>query len=309
MASPAMTTNQNTHIGTPFPAWRLPGGRKNANDGALERASKSCESWAIGGGLFVVLGLFIEAALAYKHPPQDLRIAVMASFIANLLVLIGVATEVLFAMLARNINLEIKIRSDAKLSDAAERAAEANRIAEQERHARAELEAKLQPRSLNQDQWDFIQGLRGKFPIVSIAYETDAETWWFAGQIRDAFFSAGISVAMYPRDASVHSFGTFIFEPNGFEGARPRTAEPLVEIFRLAEFIGSLAVITELPTDVVLSIENTRPEMRAPLNTPMIIVGGRFVLPPPHIEKAAMAAKAAMDKMRDADRVARESSI
>ncbi len=173
--------------------------------------------------------------------------------------------------------------------------AKANERAAKADLARAELEAKLLPRMLNQDQWDFIQGLRGKFPIVAIAFETDAETRWFAGQIRDAFFSAGIPVAMYPRAAEVHSFGTFIFEPKGFDGARPRTVEPLVEIFRKAELIGSLAIITEVPTDIVIAVGSERPEMRAPLDTPMIIVGGRFVIPPPHLERAAKAAKAAMD--------------
>ena len=191
-----------------------------------------------------------------------------------------------------------KVETGEKIAEANTRAAEANEHAAKADLARVELESKLVPRSLNQEQWDFIQGLRGKFSIISIAYEVDAETVWFAGQIRDAFFSAGIGVAMYPRAADVHSFGTFIFEPNGFEGSRPRTAEPLIEIFNKSEHIGSLAVITELPSDVVLSIGNTRLELRAPLDTPMIILGGRFVIPPPHLERAARAAKAARDNMR-----------
>jgi hypothetical protein len=112
------------------------------------------------------------------------------------------------------------------------------------------------------------------------------------------FFSAGISVAEYPRAANVHSFGTFIFEPNGFDGAKPRTVGPLIEIFNKSETIGSLAVITELPSDIRQSIVDTRSEMRAPLDTPMIIVGGRFVIAPPHLEKAAKMAKAARDHMR-----------
>jgi hypothetical protein len=162
--------------------------------------------------------------------------------------------------------------------------------------------------SLNQDQWDFIQGLRGKFSVVAIAFETDAETRWFAGQIRDAFFSAGIGVAKYPRAADVHSFGVLIFEPKGFEGARARTVGPLIEIFRKAEPI-SLAVITEVPTDILLSIEGMRPEMRAPLDTPMIIIGGRFGIPPPHLERAAKAVKAAMDAMDKPNASPRESNI
>ena len=275
----------------------------------LKKLVDSFERRALWCGIMVVAGLVIEVALAFLFPHGETRLEIWGPIGADTLVALGVFGEVLFARKAKTISEEVQRESDERVAASESRAAEALQRAEEERHARAKLEEKLQPRSLNQDQWDFIQGLRGKFPIVSIAYETDAETWWFAGQIRDAFFSAGISVAMYPRAADVHSFGTFIFEPNGFEGARPRTAEPLVEIFRIADSIGSMAVITELPTDVVLSIGNTRPEMRAPLDTPMIIVGGRFVLPPPHIEKAAMAAKATMDKMRNDARIAGEPSI
>jgi hypothetical protein len=121
-----------------------------------------------------------------------------------------------------------KRESDERIAEANARADEANERAAKDDLARAELEAKLLPTVLSQDQWDVIQGLRDKFSIVSTAYETDAETQWFAGQIRDAFFSAGISVSMYPRAADVHSFGTFIFEPKWFDGARPKTVEPLV---------------------------------------------------------------------------------
>jgi hypothetical protein len=67
----------------------------------------------------------------------------------------------------------------------------------------------------------------------------------------------------------------------------------------MSELIGSLAIITAVPRDILLTIEGTRPEVRAPLDVPMIIVGGRFVIPPPHLEKLARAAKAARDRMNN----------
>jgi len=249
-------------------------------------------------------GVAAAVAIAATHPQYDSFLEQWGSVIADSLVAGGVAIEIRFGQMAGLRQHELKRRSDGKVAEATERAANADL-------ARVELEAKLLPRMLNQDQWDFIQGLRSKFSVVAIAFETDAETRWFAGQIRDAFFSAGISVSMYPGAAEVHSFGILIFEPKGFEGARARTVGPLIEIFRKTELIGSLAIITEVPTDILLSIESARPEMRAPFDTPMIIVGGRFVIPPPHLERAAKAVKAAMDATakQNASERPRESSV
>ncbi len=273
----------------------------NDEDKLNDRAIKY-ERFGLLGGISVIVGLLFEVGLAWKYAKGHSILEEWGPVFADTLVAAGVATEVFFAAKARSATEIIRQLSNEKVASAVECAANADLT-------RAELEAKLLPRILNQAQWDFIQSLKGKFSIVSIAYETDAETAWFAGQIRDAFFAAGISVAMYPRAADVHSFGTFIFEPNGFDGARPRTVVPLLEIFHLADSIVSLAIIAELPSDFVISIGNTRPEMRAPLDAPMIILGGRFVLPPPHIEKAATAAKAAMDRMRNDARILRKSSI
>lgn len=145
--------------------------------------------------------------------PLIVSLSVILTGIGNTLADAAVAVGVLGELRFGNVAGAVL---KTKLAEATERAAKADL-------ARVELEAKLLPRMLNQDQWDFIQGLRGKFSIVAIAFETDAETQWFVGQIRDAFFSAGINVAVYPRAAEVHTLGILIFEPKGFDGARPRT--------------------------------------------------------------------------------------
>ena len=64
-----------------------------------------------------------------------------------------------------------------------------------------------------------------------------------------------------------------IYEPKGFDGSRPKTVEPLVDIFRKADGpLGVLAIITGIPSDI-----------QAPDDIPMVIVGGRFILPPPYL--------------------------
>ena len=225
------TTNATKKVRNPFfPAWYLPNGAINATENELENGSSSCERWSIWCAALVVISIIAEFVIAIVRPSYGSFLELSA--IADAGIAIGIVGEVLFGSIWNNrIQTELRNRSNAKLADAIERAAEADL-------ARVELEAKLLPRMLNQDQWDFIQGLRGKFSIVSIAYETDAETRWFAGQIRDAFFSAGISVGTVARAADVHSTGTLIFEPKGFDGSHPRTVEPLIELGPVAELVG-----------------------------------------------------------------------
>jgi hypothetical protein len=249
----------------PFPPdWYLPKGTINASDEELESASSSCERWAIGFAGVVIFAVAAEVIIALAKVPYAAFLA--DSVFADAAIAIGVVGEVFFGTIRNNnIQTELRNRSNAKLADAIERAAKADL-------ARAELEDKLRPRELNQAQWDFIQGLAGQFEQVNIGYETDAETRWYAMEVQKAFFAAGIRVALYPRAADVHSFGTFIYEPRGFDGSHARTVAPLVEIFRRGETPParlSLAVITSLPTDIV-----------APSEMPMIILGGRFLVAP-----------------------------
>lgn len=206
--------------------------------------------------LLILVGLAVEiAAVFILHKP---RLESALTVAATALIAVGVWGEILLERRA-------KTAGDGLVAQANERAAKADL-------ARAELEDKLRPRMLNQAQWDFIQALAGRFEHVNIGYETDAETWWYASDVQKAFFAAGIRVGLYPRAADVHSFGTLVYDPHGFEGARPRTVEPLVEIFRRGNVQPvnlALAVITGLPTDIA-----------APPEIPMIILGGRFLVHP-----------------------------
>jgi hypothetical protein len=244
----------------------------------------------MGCGVIVVASVAAEFVIAIVHPSYDSPWQRWGSAIADALIALGIVGEVAFGMWNNRIQTELRARSNQRLGEANERAAKADL-------ARAELEAKLLPRTLTKGQWNFIQELKGKFEEISIAFEVDVETEWFANQIRDAFFAAGIRVGMFPRAPEVHGFGILIVEPRGFDGAQPRTVGPLIELFTKGDILPPLAIIGKAPNDILRSISFSQPEMRPPPDTPMIIVGGRFVLPPPHLERAAKAAKAAMDAM------------
>jgi hypothetical protein len=76
---------------------------------------------------------------------------------------------------------------------------------------------------------------------------------------------------MYRRAPDVHSFGTLIYDRSMFsDPGRPLVEGELMRVIRKAEvFTGAVAMITHLPTDI-----------EAVAEFPMIIVGGRFLVPP-----------------------------
>ncbi len=245
----------------------------NESDGSndLQSSYDFNSSWAERIAFLIIVGLAIEiaAVFVFQKPLWEAAFTVLATT----LIAAGVWGELIFARRA-------KTAGDGIVAQANERAAKADL-------ARAELEAKLSPRMLNQRQWDLIQSFKGKFSAINIAFETDAELWWFASELRNAFMSAGIASAMFSRDPTVHSFSIMIFEPNGFDGARARTAGPLSELFDAQHQLpyGMAAFIGGLPTDILKHAGDDE-EARAFLQrTPMIIVGGRFIVPPSHWPK------------------------
>jgi hypothetical protein len=268
-------------------AWRPPGGAKNAIDRELDTATEACEKGAILFGAVVVVAVIVELGIAILHPPYDSSLQKWGSSATDAFIAIGIVGEVFFGMVQTRLQTEIRRRSDEKVAEATARAAEANERASQADLARTELEAQLSPRMLNQEQWDLIQSIKGKFSAINIGFETDAEAWWFAGQLKNAFRSVGIKGEMLSRDPSVHSFGILIFDPKGFDESRPRTVEPLVKLFKPENQLryGSAAIITGLPEDVLQQAGDNEEARSQLIQTPMIIVGGRFIVPPDHWPK------------------------
>jgi hypothetical protein len=115
----------------PFPAWRLPTGIIKASDGDLERSIGSCERWAWFGGAVVIGGVAAEIAIAAYHPLYDSWLEQWGSALANSLVAIGVALEIIFSQMAGLRQNELRRRSDEKAVEANARAAKADQKAQE----------------------------------------------------------------------------------------------------------------------------------------------------------------------------------
>jgi hypothetical protein len=133
----------------PFPAWRLPKGIIKASDGDLERSIGSCERWAWIGGALVIGGVAAEVSIAAYHPPYDSWMEQWGSALANSLVAIGVALEIIFSQMAGLRQSELRRRSDEIAAEATKRAAEANQKAQE---AALELARLTTPRVISPKQ-------------------------------------------------------------------------------------------------------------------------------------------------------------
>jgi hypothetical protein len=213
-------------------------------------------AWAVVAGLVIEIVLAAAKSLGYEHPGVEN----WGSVAADCLIALGVYSEIHFARRASRGNVELRRRSDERVAEANARAAEANKVAEEERHARVELEAQLRPRSLTPEQFDLIQGLRGKFTEINVARETDIETHVFAM----ALSAAGIMVRQYRRAADVHTAGIQIYAPLGFDDVG---IKPLFEVFR------------KIDPSLIGIAGPMSPDIPASTEVPMIIVGGRFTIP------------------------------
>jgi hypothetical protein len=278
------TPNATPHKGPgPFPAFRLTNGVINASDGDLSRSAEACEKWAEGSAFAVIAGLVLEVGIALSHPPFDSFWEHWGAVIADTGVALGVAGEVLFGKMGNSRQSELNRRTNAKLADAVSVSAEANERAANAELARAELEAKLRPREINQEQLDAIQALDGQFDSVNIICGTDVETKYFAKSLSDAFLRTHIGISTYARSPEFHGTGVLIYDPQGFDGARPKTVGPLIEMFAKSAASGPVHIITEIPLDILASIlEDTKTNGRATVDAPLIILGSRFILPPAH---------------------------
>jgi hypothetical protein len=238
----------------------------------FERISADATLWIFFG---IVLEIGILILVWFCNGKNGWEI--FGSITANALIGYGLIREYVVLLRAMIATGAIKRQSDRKVAEANDRAAKADL-------ARVELEKQLAPRMLNQEQWDLIQSFKGKFETINIAYETDAEAWWFATELQKAFMFAGITSAMFSRDPSVHSFSIMIFEPLGFDGSRAKTVGPLIELFSAKQQLpyGTAAIIGGLPTDVLKHAGDDEKAAAFLQRTPMVIVGGRFIVPPSH---------------------------
>jgi hypothetical protein len=118
-------------------------------DNKLREAVAKNESRAQWGGAAVVFGLVIEVVLAATYPHGKSIIEEWGPVVADALVALGVAAEILFAAKARSKAEALQRLSDEKVSEANARAAEANQKAQEAILELAELRA---PRALTPEQ-------------------------------------------------------------------------------------------------------------------------------------------------------------
>lgn len=140
-------------------------GKENSD---LQSSYEFNSIWADRIARLIILGLAVDIVVVFISGKSWLEN--ILTIIADTLIITGVWGELSFARRAKE-------AGDGIVAKANERAAKADL-------ARIELEAQLSPRMLNQRQLDLIKSFKDQFPAVNIGYETDAESWWFAMELR-----------------------------------------------------------------------------------------------------------------------------
>jgi hypothetical protein len=191
--SAAIPAPANAAQSRPFllPPWYLPNGTIYANDDQPEEGSSSCERWAIGCGVVVVISVIAELVLAIVHPSYDSPWERWGLAAADALIALGIVGEVLFGMWDSRIQTELRGRSNKKLADATTGAAEANERAgkanQRAEEASLELAKFKAPRTL--DKVAFAAQLERK-PKSRVVI-------WYLQEVSDAFrFSLEIFIAL-----------------------------------------------------------------------------------------------------------------
>ena len=140
MNRPPVTATQIGHHSGPFPGLRLINGVMNATDDELRESVESCERAALWGGIAVVAGLVIKVVLAFNHAPFDSFEGIWGAVIADSMVALGVAAEILCSRLGFSRQYELQRRSDEKIAEANTIAAQATKDAADARERTALLE-------------------------------------------------------------------------------------------------------------------------------------------------------------------------
>lgn len=226
------------------PAWRLNNGINAATDDQLEEAATSCEKWAWGCAILVVIGVAVEFGLAVNHPSYGSIREIWGTALADLLIGLGVAGEIVFARMGFSRQSELTHRSNKKLEDAHTRSALAQKRAEEasslaaramydlaeanERAAALEVQAaqlrkQISPRHLNYFEFvEFVKGQQG-LPVEIMFVKDDADAFTLSLEIRSGLRDAGwdahepipIPILDQPISAQLPSTMTVGGQPSG----------------------------------------------------------------------------------------------
>lgn len=171
-----------------------------ANEGdedVLKASIARNESLAEWGGAAVVFGLIIEVVLTAAFRHGESFIEAWGPVLADVLVALGVAAEILFARKARLQAETLQRRSDEKVAEANERAATAIREAEEARERTAQVEKLTAWRRVSLEQSRQIaDAIRGEMtPDLNVHIESergDPEAFSYAFDLHKIFKEAGV---------------------------------------------------------------------------------------------------------------------
>ena len=185
----------------------------NAHEDKLRQDIARDEKFARGGEYAVIVGLFTEVVIAIRFNQGNSVVERWGPVFGEGLVVIGVATEILFANLARLKANGLQRLSDEKVASANERAAQAQAMAEQANARGVMLMKEANEARLEQERlkavlaWRTIpktartniaSRLAQHVGTVTIAYiQNDPESIFFAVSIKEIFEEAN-NIAKQP---------------------------------------------------------------------------------------------------------------
>jgi hypothetical protein len=197
MNSPPNPINRDRH-GSPLTALRLASGIMNATNEELNQSVEACERTAEFSGIAVVVGLVVEVVLACRHASPDSFEGIWGSVIADSLVALGVAAEILFSKMGSARQRELQRRSDITVAEANERAQQAIEDAAETRERAAKIEQltawRHVPKEKHEDLVAFLRQVDVSILLLVEYQNGDAEAFSYACEIANVFKEAGIEV-------------------------------------------------------------------------------------------------------------------
>jgi hypothetical protein len=237
----------------------------NANEGELEAIVSSGERLANWCALLIFAGLVTEAILVFV-PLSPFGVKVGA-FVTDSLIAAGVFGELFFHNRSSHAQGELMRRSNDRLAEIefANGFLEEKAAMAVERAAKAELEteqlrAKIAPRALTKEQFDALQGLKGKVSKVYLMMDSDSEVLQFGMQIVSALLKQDIEVKWLTAPLGWPSQDIQVWLPESEMSSSER--HPLAVALNKAGLGGLVMSLANISLDV-------------PRDVPIIRVGGK----------------------------------
>jgi hypothetical protein len=207
-----------------LPAWYLPRGTTNATETQLENALLSCEWWAIGFGVLVVVSIMAEFLIAWIKPPFNIFLETSAFTDAG--VALGIVGEVVFGMWNNRIQTELRNRSNKRGEEAITRAAILEKEAANARERVALIEQLTSWRHISPEETEQIaEGLSVLLYEIDLLIEyqnLDAESWSYSVELANVFGKAGIAKIRHRANFHVGfiTFGVLVRGASGENAVR-----------------------------------------------------------------------------------------